>query len=276
MRKVFNSFVVLLVLAALAKILMFILWFYIDGEGVELEETKNYKPQYHRIDFRAMIEKEKKVQVKKQKPQKSSNNLSITNMILKGLYGKSNYGFAVIALKSSPKKTSIISVGEVFSGYTLSYIYQDSVVFVKNAKEYTLELKNLKNKKNENRVKKYKEKSSSSVVEIDDDEDLPRDVLRSDIAYYSKHPQEIWRNISIHEVKKRGKIIGFKVTKINKKSVFARLGLKKGDLIVSANNIELNSYKSALDLYNKIDSIYTMQIVVIRNNQEKELIYEIR
>ena len=86
---------------------------------------------------------------------------------------------------------------------------------------------------------------------------------------------KIWKNISIHEVKKNGKINGFKVNKINQNSVFAKLGLKEGDLIIKLNNKKLDSYREALKIYKHIDDLDSVQIVVMRNNQEVELVYEI-
>ncbi len=55
----------------------------------------------------------------------------------------------------------------------------------------------------------------------------------------------------------------------------ARLGIQKGDIIIKANNIELKSYKDALNLYGKINDLDTIQIVILRNNQEKEIVYDI-
>jgi general secretion pathway protein C len=99
--------------------------------------------------------------------------------------------------------------------------------------------------------------------------------LKNDLSYYLKNPKRIWDDISITEIKKGDKIDGFKVTKIKNASRMSRLGLKKGDVIIKANNIELKSYKDAFNIFNKINEIDTLQIVVMRNNTEKEFIYEI-
>ncbi|SFV75500.1 General secretion pathway protein C [hydrothermal vent metagenome] len=256
-----------LILLLLAKIIAFGIWFYLkDIPNVELQATKNYQTKYYRIDFSSMLQK----QQKKVKPQKKvPKGPTIKNIILKGLYGKDNNGFAIVALKSKPRKTSIISVGEVYAGYTLSSIQLQSVVFQKNNKNYILSLQTNKKTKGKSKITKV------HTQQAEEDDDEPHEVSRHDINYYSKHPREIWKNISIYEVKKGGKIIGFKVKRINKSSIFGKLGLKKGDLIIRANNIALTSYKSAFDLYNNIDKIDTMEIVVLRNNQEKELVYEI-
>ena len=53
------------------------------------------------------------------------------------------------------------------------------------------------------------------------------------------------------------------------------MGLKIGDLITKANNVELKSYRDALNIYTKIDKIDVIQIIIIRNGIEKEIVYEI-
>ncbi|MGB3961610.1 MAG: PDZ domain-containing protein, partial [Sulfurimonas sp.] len=107
------------------------------------------------------------------------------------------------------------------------------------------------------------------------DDTLPKSVSKEDIALYAKSPQEIWKEISIVEVKNGEAIEGFKVTKITKGSKMATLGLREGDVIIKANNIELTSYKDAIEIYNGIDKLDAIQIVVMRENQEVEIVYEI-
>ena len=72
-----------------------------------------------------------------------------------------------------------------------------------------------------------------------------------------------------------GKISGFKVTKVNSKSVFAVLGLKKNDIIKKVNNKSLTNYNEAFKIYNNIDKINYFNILIIRDNKEMELSYDI-
>lgn len=248
----------LLILLAVAKSISLAIWWLLPSEGVELQVKENYKPEYKRVDFKNMLDSVDKSQIEKTK--NLSSGISITNMVLKGLYGKGSKGFAIVALKSSHDKTTIVSVGDEFSGYTLKTILSNGVVFLKAGKEYILEIRSTQD--------------NSFIVPVEDDT-AAKNVSRGDIEYYAKNPQNIWRDISIVEVKKADKIIGFEVTKVLAKSKMENLGLKKGDIIIKANNVELKSYKDALDIYNKIDELDTIQIVVMRNNQEKELVYEI-
>ncbi len=270
MTKLSNSsllkiFTKLLILLAVAKAISLALWWYLPSDGVELSVKKNYQPKYQRVDFKNMLENKVVVaEVSKVEKTDTSNSISITNMILKGLYGNKTQGYAILSLKSNARKTTIIEIGEKFYGYTLKEVLIDSAIFTKGSKEYVLSLEKTK-----------KSKSSITKVAKTIDSGESKSVSRSDISYYSKNPKEIWKDISITEIKEHGKIKGFKVVKIRKNSKFAALGLKRGDVIIRANNIELKSYRDALNIYKNISKIDTMQIVVMRNNQETELVYEI-
>jgi len=257
-------FTKLLILLVVAKAVSLAIWAYLPSDGIELSEQKSYQPKYQRVDFRNMLKSPKRDSSgTTTTTATASSGISITNMVLKGLYGKGNSGFVIVALKSSPKKTSIIEVGEVFSGFTLKSITVKSAIFTKNSKEYILELD--------------KSKSKGSITNVVDeaDDSEPKSVQRSDISFYEKNPKQIWKDISIKEIKNGKEIKGFKVTRIKRGSKMEKLGLKRGDVIIKANNIELKSYKNAMDIYSKIGTLKMIQIVVIRNNQEKELVYEI-
>jgi type II secretory pathway component PulC len=65
------------------------------------------------------------------------------------------------------------------------------------------------------------------------------------------------------------------VTKIKQGSKFSELGLKVGDIILKANGLELKSYKDAIKIYQNIDKLDTIVLLVKRGKQEKEIIYEI-
>ena len=269
--KLLSIFTKLLISALIAKGLSLGLMSMLPSDGVSLDIKPSYQPKFQRVDFKNMLDVEvKQVEVKKSTTS-SGAGISITNMLLKGLYGTKESGFVIVSLKSTPKKTTILSVGEIFSGYTLKSISSNSATFVKGGVDFILRLES--SEKSTAAISKAIKKGPPS---LEDDEPISQKVVtRNDIAYYAKNPKQIWKEISIREVKDGKKIKGFKVTRIDAKSKFATMGLKKGDLIIKANNVELKSYKDALDIYTKIDKIDLIQIVIIRNGQEKEIVYEI-
>lgn len=240
------------------------------SDGVSLSVKKSFQPKYQRVDFRNMLNANTST-TKVAQNLFSGGGISITNMLLKGLYGTKESGFVIVALKSTPTKTTILSVGEVFSGYKLVSIEQSSATFSKDGAKFILLLDSSKPKDT------HVNSSNTAAPELYDEPIVQQVVTRKDIEYYAKNPKQIWKEISIYEIKTKDKkgIKGFKVTRIDPKSRFATMGLQKGDLIIKANNVKLKSYRDALDLYTKIDKIDVIQIVVIRNGVEKEIVYEI-
>lgn len=278
MRKLSNSAIIsiiskLLILLVIAKGLSLVLWWYLPSDGIEMKIKNNYQPKYQRVQLKNMIKQE--LVVVEKVVEEVLDTISITNMLLKGLYGTSTNAFVIVSMKVSPKETEIIGIGEEFKGYKLKSITTDSAIFGKDSKDYILELDDPNNKKG------VKGKSVGDITKVSKKKvivkgnDKPIGVSRKDIAHFAKNPKQIWRDISIKEVKVNGKIIGFNIRSIKKNSKFAILGLQRGDLIIKANNVKLESYKDAINIYKNINKLDTIQIVVIRNEQEVELVYDI-
>jgi len=213
----------LLILIVIAKaISLFALW-YLPSDGVELSVKENYQPKYKRVNFNNMLIKSTSKQASSKI--KTDSGISITNMILKGLYGTKHKGFVVVSMKSSPKDTSIIAIGENYQGYILKSISPRSAMFSKNGSDFVLILEMMQN--------------SSSITKFKNTQKKLSEVSREDISYYAKNPNKIWRDISIKELKDAKELKGFKVTRLN------------------------------------IENLNTIQIVVLRNNKQVELVYEI-
>jgi len=259
----------LLILLLVAKIIALGVWWYLPSEGVELNSSQSYLVQYQRVDFKNMIgpAKVQSASSPQETQERSSTpSYSINSLVLKGLYGNRINGFAIVAEKKSTTKTTIIAVGEIYQGYKLKEIELDQVIFTKLGKDYLLKLE-----------KSSRQNFSRSVKRVHrggDDESEHR-VSKQDINFYSKNPNQIWKDIAIAPVKRNGKIEGFKINRIKRGSKMDMLGLKKGDVIIEANNIKLSSFKDAINLYKNINKIDTIALTVLRNNQEKEIIYEI-
>ena len=269
MNKVSNSKILqiitrILILIAIAKLLSLVLLWYLPANGVDMNFKKSYYPPYQRINFINMLTPSQTQSKSNKTAPESGVHRSITDMSLIGLYGLKNYGYAIVAMKSNLKKTSIIAVGETYNGYTLKEINKDNVVFTKNYKEYILRFAK---QKNQNSILKH--------VTHNNIDNGVTNVSRNDIEFFEKNPQMIWKQIAINEVMKNGKIKGFKIMRIDKNSKFATLGLQKGDVIIKANNVDLTSYKAVMDIYKNINKLSELDLVFLRNNTEKELVYEI-
>ncbi|MCW9026715.1 MAG: hypothetical protein OQJ77_05310, partial [Thiovulaceae bacterium] len=210
MQKLSNSSILkiisrLLILLVVAKVISLVVLYLLPSDGVELSVEESYQPKYQRVDFKNMLSTAQKVQtVKKELVQ---SGVSMTNMILKGLYGTKDSGFIIVALKSKPKKTTIVEKGDVYEGYTLVAIEKKSAIFTKNSTKYTLNLEDSKVVSKHVKSKAKKNKNNEESEEISQ-----KIVSKSDIEHYAKNPKEIWKEISIVEVKDGKNIKGFKVT----------------------------------------------------------------
>lgn len=266
----------LLVLLLVAKIISIGVWWYLPSEGIELNAQKSYQPIYQRVSFSNMLIDDKTDAYDSHggtgaggaggASSKGGTVKSIDYLLLRGLYGSRFNGFIIIAKKSAPNETSIIAVGEEYAGYTLKEIELRDVILTKGAKEFKLSL--------EESDEKY---ASSVTLAISNTEDsAQKDVSRADIQKYSSDPSLIWKDIGIQEQKEGDQLVGFKVTRVKRGSKMDTLGLQKGDLIIKANNRALTSINEVLKFYKEIDKIETLALTILRDNQEKEIIYEIR
>ncbi len=263
-----KTVITLLALILSAKTISTVLYIYLPSSGVEPSKHYSYAPEYIRVDFSRLlgIEKYKTTTRSSQRTNTHTNVTSMGDLLLKGLYGNDRYGFAVVAKRSDKDKTTIVSVGEVYDGYKLISIALEHIVFEKNGKKFRLDLEKVNGL--QKMVKSAKEKKQGASQRA-------HTVSRSDISYFSSHPKEIWKNISIKELKRNNRLEGFQVAWVRQNSKFSELGLKKKDIIIKVNNKRLKSYKDALDIYSKISKIKELSVVVLRQGEEKELIYEI-
>lgn len=261
----------LLLLLLMAKIISIGVWWYLPSEGVELSAQKSYQPPYQRGIFSNMLSAEKKSSSAQSSQNADSNTKgevkSIDYLLLHGLYGSRFDGFAIISKKSAKNETTIIAVGEEYGGYVLKEIELRGVILTKAGKNYRLSLE------------ESDAKFESSITPVTNESTEPtqqKEVSRTDIKKYSNNPSLIWKDIGIMEKKENGKLVGFSVTRVKRGSKMETLGLKKGDLIIKANNRELTSINEVLKFYKQIDKINTLALTILRDNQEKEIVYEIR
>ncbi|MEA2111650.1 MAG: PDZ domain-containing protein [Campylobacterota bacterium] len=247
---------VVLILAAVAKALSLAVSFFLPHEGVsvasyqERDIYSNYRPS-------TMLNIVKKKAVKKTEPV-----YALKNLILKGLYADTDSPFIAV---EDAKKVTLVSIGEQFKGYKLKEVHSDRAVFEKSGKNYELKFKE----------EKFK---NASIKEIEPE--IVTDggavfIKRNELKKYSKNPNAIFKSIKIKEIIENKRLKGFRVLRVDKKSVFGQLGLQKNDIITGANNREFKSVSQVFKLYNNMDKLDSLKLHVKRGNEEKELEYEI-
>jgi len=147
------------------------------------------------------------------------------------------------------KKVKFINLNSVFNGYKLVKIEPFRAIFKKDNKFYKIELQKLK-------------------VE-DSDESGYLYINKKTFTTYKKDLNKIWSEIAIDKVKE-----GYKIKYIKNGSIFSKIGLKRGDIIISVNGIRLKNDADAFRAYKSVRD--WVEIEIKRNNQIKVLRYEIK
>jgi general secretion pathway protein C len=259
----------------IAFIISSVLYIYLPKTAPIVIDDQKKPLKYNKYQVKKSFkEKQNKIIKKAAVVRKTKEYQLINNIILKAIFALSNNkGFIMIAEKSS-SVSHTLKVGDVFKNYKLKSIYPSYVIFTKGTNEYKLTMDNEENKSTKYTVEKVDLKKSikDEINKVDSGYILKKSIINK----YTKNFDNIWKEIAIKEIKKDGKIDGFKIGNLSSKSVFKKLGLKIGDIIKSVNNITLTSYAQAFKIYENMDNITNLHIVLERNNKQMELDYEIK
>lgn len=241
--------------------------YFLPKTGIEQSRQSQRVVPYHPHRYSDLAGLENN---KKQVAQKPTEELyKLDNLELKAIYSESGQGFIIVSEKNKPDEAVIIANNEEYKGYKLIRLLPAEAIFERGGKKYNLRLTEKETKG------LISAPAASTSSQQNDDEDIVRVVARKNVDYYSKNFKAIWQNIKIDEIKKNGKITGFEIKNIEENSVFARLGLKKGDIITKVNNMVIKSYADAFNIYKNVRDVSSLKITVIRDNQEKDLEYEV-
>ena len=195
---------------------------------------------------------------------------------LLGLYNASD---KLVVTVEKGRKTTVLVKGEIIEGFKLIGAGRDYVLFKKSGQEFRLSLLSGKqhgqvaNKRvTQPRHSPIKQSATNKIQDQDGTKVVSRDLLTS----YVKDMDKIWRDISIAQHRKNGKLDGFKINYVKKNSDFEKLGLKRGDVLKAINAQELNSMNAAMEFYKEINDIENLTLTVERNGKSEDLEYEIQ
>jgi general secretion pathway protein C len=262
----------LFVLVKLLWVAVGLIW--LSPTGIEhIDEVEN-RSLYYRVK---LTPNESLLPVKKQPKIVGS----VKDIALLAVYSSEDETVITVKYK---RKSKVLARGDEINGFILEGAGTNFATFSKDGKTYRVYLiKGEKGAASSSRRKSTFRASSSSSAraekrevegEITDAGDH-RIVDRTLLDHYAKNMDDIYKNIGIREVKEGGKIKGFSITFVRRDSPFAKLGIKRGDMIKSINGKEINSYNAAFETYKNIQNIENLTMVIQRGKEEMELEYEI-
>ncbi len=276
--EVFKGLFAVLVLLVVVKVIWFVaevLW--LPNTGVEHVAQKGGKALYYRVKLTPNQAKAPVTKTPTKKPIKQDTG-SINNIKLLAIYNASDATVVTVSYKT---KTKVLSRGEDINGFVLEGAASSFATFSKSAKTYKVLLYKGKStgkssveavKSSEPVKKKPKVKQAEGKVTDAGDHKM---IDRSLLDHYAKNMDDIYKNIGIGEVKNGKDLAGFRITFVRKDSPFAKLGIKRDDVIKSINGQEITSYNAAFGVYKNIQNIDNLTLVIQRGKEEMELEYEI-
>jgi type II secretion system protein C len=184
----------------------------------------------------------------------NTNNLinknieKLNNLTLKATFINGKKSFIIVKDKT---KTVFINLNDSYKGYKLIKILPYKAIFYKNEKNYKIEF-NKKQKISFN-------KNLENIIYVD----------KSIFEEYKNNLNKIWQNIGIIKTNN-----GYLITYIKPKSIFEKIGLKKGDILLEINGRKLENDQDAWNLYKNADKFKYFEIKLKRKNQIKVINYE--
>ncbi len=250
-----------------------ILW--LPTSGIAHAEEKSVKALYYRVK---LSPNKAPAPIVRRKPVKVAG--SIKDIKLLAIYNASDVTVITVEYK---KKTEVLSRGDKINGFILEGAGSNFATFSKMSKTYRVELfKSKKGAKNTSSIKKIPATSPSKPVAVSKkavgevvDAGDHKIIDKSLFDHYAKNMDDIYKNIGISEIKEGKELKGFRISFVRKASPFAKLGIKKGDIIKSVNGEEINSYNAAFDMYKEMKDAKNLTLLIIRGKEEMELEYEI-
>ena len=279
MKTLFKPETVKIVITVLTFLLVFkLLWFIVQVTvlspiDIDQVEDQSNKALYYRVKLTPnQAPAPQKVVQKKTK--KISG--SIKEIKLLAVYNSSDISVVTVEHRS---KSKVLSTGEAINGFVLEGAGNNFAMFSKENKNYKVMLtKTSKAGSNASSIRKSAtpapEKKKEVLGEVTNEGSV-RIIDRSLLDHYANNMDDIYKNIGITEMKDGKDLKGFKINFVKKGSPFAKLGIRRDDVIKAINGQEIKSYNAAFGVYKNIKDVESLNLVIMRGKEEMELEYEI-
>ena len=258
------------ILAAVKLFWVGVEFYFLPATGVEPapSDTSRALPTGYRLASNEILRQPKPR--KKTVVHKASAD-PIKSMTLLGIYRDGEKNIAVIGKNN---KNHVLLEGEHILGYRVEQIGNSQVTLSKNGKEYILEIRRGHKSHPGRNVSSTKGRSQNRATHPP----APpiRTLPREEVNEYTKDLDKIWKNIEISPHRKEKKIDGFEVRFVKRKSLFSKMGLRRGDIITAVNGESIAEMESPTELIDSIETLEGLTLEVQRGKEKVELEYEIR
>ena len=231
-------------------------------------------------DFRAIAERNIFGSLQKTSLEQGTEEIEVLEptslkiALLGTVTGNAKYAFAVIE-ESDKRKQGLYKVGDSVQEAVVKRILRGKVVLRVGDKDEVLTMEEPSSSTKETPSPTTKtslrrptsgptERESSIVVN------------RKDLQESLKNINELLTQVRIRPHFKDGRSDGLSITRIRRGSVFAKLGLRNGDIVQEINGRSITSPDDVLALYEQMNSGTPMSLEITRRNQQRTINYKFR
>jgi general secretion pathway protein C len=184
--------------------------------------------------------------------------------LLGTITGDKKEAYAVIE-DTALKKQDLYRIGDTIQNATIKIILREKVVLNVNGKDEILGIEKVSGGQEIGKPATNLDTASSQNITVN----------RSQIDTAIKDVNTLMKQIRIRPNFKNGKPDGFRLTGIRPNSIFYKMGLKSGDIIMGVDGKDIESVDDALKFYQSLQSSSKVQLQIKRRGRLKNIDYHI-
>lgn len=206
-----------------------------------------------------------------QAPVVSDAPKSRLNVVLVGSVVSSNPKLS-LAVVANRGQQATYGIGEQIEGTraTINAVLIDRIIISNAGRDETVMLEGLDYKKLE--VPEPAQRSGSNVRGNNADAaEASTDDLAEIRQAITEDPQQIFQYVRLSQVKKAGKILGYRVSPGKKPQLFNSVGLQNGDIATELNGQDLTDPSSMGEIFKSINDLTELNLTVERDGQQHDI-----
>ena len=168
--------------------------------------------------------------------------------------------------ETDKKKQGLYKVGDSIQNAVIKIILRGKVVLRVENRDEILTMEEAAARKTEKGRRASRPRERGTTITVS----------RLDIEQSLKNMNKLLSEVRIRPHFRNGKPDGLALSRIKAGSIFAKLGLKNGDIVQGMNDSSIESPDDILDLYKKLKSGSRVELQIKRKNQTKTINYRFR
>lgn len=188
--------------------------------------------------------------------------------------GTQGSAYAVIQ-DEKDRQQNLFRVGDAIQDAILKAILREKVVLRVNGKDEILEIEKIRSgsgRRRSSRSSRETRTGSSRNVPKTQRINLKRSLLDEAIANVG----DLMKDVNIQPHFEDGRPAGLRLSRIKRQSIFRKMGLRRGDIIVGVDGQRIESVDDALALYDSLTSASNVKLEIKRKGQTRILDYNIK